>query len=350
MPSIFWFVLLPNELPNEGTQTVRLCKWRHSSRYRSHGGTNERAAWRYQHRLCKWFDTLVHHKYPALKFNPNGLRFDLAPFVPFGPTHAVVIDAETENILWNPQPIKPAIIYGPYFPAEWNGAAFEEAKCEQQEAVAIWRTKLRNLVRPVTAADAKWRRKAVPTSRQELDRLIVDPLSCKGGRRLAPIGEFTEQRLYWVESAPKDPDIAVITAEGTVLLGTTLKLPTLNEELLRKGCQWRTWHTVPAASSGGMWQAGRLWNSDLRRTFNGDRKKHRGGTAQILWHEDGSKRRVATVAAPKPLVVKLPIWKKKGKIVLDRFNNKPRLLWAYRRNEHVSCHTECTEKVMSASV
>lgn len=81
-------------------------------------------------RLATFFRNLRWHGNPRLKWNPNQLRFDLAPSerCPYGPTFAIVIDAETENILWNPQPIKPAIIYGPFFSREWNGAASDEEK------------------------------------------------------------------------------------------------------------------------------------------------------------------------------------------------------------------------------
>lgn len=63
--------------------------------------------WRFQQRDVARFRNLRWHGNPRLAFNPNGLRFDLAPFV-YG--HAVV-DPETESILWNPQPLAPAIIF-----------------------------------------------------------------------------------------------------------------------------------------------------------------------------------------------------------------------------------------------
>jgi hypothetical protein len=61
-------------------------------------------------RLATFFRNLRWHGNPRLRVNPKGLWFDLTPFV-YGPTFAVVIDAETENIVWNPQPVRPVLIF-----------------------------------------------------------------------------------------------------------------------------------------------------------------------------------------------------------------------------------------------
>lgn len=71
------------------------------------------------------------------RVHPKGLLFDLAPFIPFGPTHAIVIDVESENILWNPQPIRSWFI-SPLVgsvPEKWEDADFLPIRGRRFEAI-----------------------------------------------------------------------------------------------------------------------------------------------------------------------------------------------------------------------
>ncbi len=241
-------------------------------------------------RVATFFRNLRWHGNPRLRVNPKGLWFDLAQFPTPNPN--IVIDEETENILWNPQPIKPAVIYGPFFSPEWNGEASNEEKRKRKQVRARWQTRLRNLIQPVTVADANWRVKATPKWQQKLNRLIVDPLDCKGGRHFAAGEPFNSgTRLYWCDNAI--PRCAAMVDGEMVLcswvLTTTWKTLMADVFKGRLSGWYGKWHVISLPEIRTEHDAMLTWEP-LRREVYSDLLLDKLD-ACIMYNDDGRKRR-----------------------------------------------------------